>query len=325
MAAQVSGQKGLSLKALELFQICARQGSLQAASHETGLSVSTVSHHLRGLEAHLGVELFNHSRRPMVLTPKGRVFLRNIDDALQAIRKATAEATAGDIAEASHLRLGAIEDFDSDIIPELAVFLSRQMPRCDFTYQTDSSLSIIEMLRNRQLDLGVTTSPPERVRDLQDRPLLRDPFVVVLSAKQGPSLTDVIDGRAALPFLRFSSNLIIARQIEAQLKRIGLNLPHGFECGSNQTLMAMVAAGAGWTITTPLLFSRAKRFQPSLKMHQFPGKAFARTLAVVSTPDCSRSIRDLVDAQLRSLITTHAIAPFHKNTPWLKDSFALIS
>ena len=325
MAAQTSSQKDLSLKALELFQICARQGSLQAASDETGLSISTVSHHLRGLETHLGVELFNHGRRPMVLTPKGRVFLRNIDDALLAIRKAKAEATAGDIAEASYLRLGAIEDFDSDIIPELAVFLSRQMPRCDFTYQTDSSHAIIDMLRNRQLDLGVTTSPPERLRDLQDRPLLHDPFVVVLPAKRGPSLSDVIDGKEDLPFLRFSSNLIIARQIEAQLKRIGLSLSHGFECGSNQTLMAMVAGGAGWTITTPLLFSRAKRFQPSLKMHQFPGKAFARTLAIVSTPDCSRSILDLIDTQLRALITTHAIGPFHKSAPWLKGSFDLIS
>ena len=310
---------------LELFQICARQGSLQAASNETGLSVSTVSHHLKGLEAHLGVALFNHTRRPMVLTPKGRVFLRNIDGALQAIRKAKAEAMAGDIAEASHLRLGAIEDFDSDIIPELAVFLSREMPRCEFTYQTDSSHAIIDMLRNRQLDLGVTTSPPERLRDLQDRPLLRDPFVVVLPAEKGPPLKDVIEGKADLPFLRFSSNLIIARQIESQLRRLGLSLPQGFECGSNQTLMAMVAAGAGWTITTPLLFSRAKRFQPSLKMHQFPGKAFARTLAIVSTPDCSRSILDLVERQLRALIAKHAISPSHRKAPWLKDAMKLIT
>ena len=325
MTKPLTSQKDLSLKALELFQICARQGSLQATSHETGLSVSTISHHLRGLEAHLGVDLFNHARRPMVLTPKGRVFLRNIDDALHAIRKAKAEATAGDIAEASYLRLGAIEDFDSDIIPELAVFLSQKMPRCDFMYQTDSSHAIIDMLRNRQLDLGITTSPPERLRDLQDRPLLRDPFVVVLPVAQEAMLEDAVAGKAKLPFLRFSNNLIIARQIETQLRRVGLSLPHGFECGSNQTLMAMVAAGAGWTITTPLLFSRAKRFQSRLRMHRFPGKSFSRSLAIVSTPDCSRSILDLVDAEMRRLITKHAVEPFHKSSPWLKDSFMLIA
>ncbi|KIC09653.1 LysR family transcriptional regulator [Leisingera sp. ANG-M1] len=320
-----TARKDLSLKGLELFQITARKGSLQDVAEETGLSVSTISHHLRNLEDHLGVELFNHSRRPMVLTPKGQVFLRNIDDALHAIRKAKAEASAGNISEASYLRLGTIEDFDSDIMPELAVFLSSSMPRCDFMYHTDSSHAILAMLRDRQLDLGITTTPAERLRDLQDAPLLRDPFVVVLPKAGEHLLQEVIEGKSKLPFLRFSGSLIIARQIESQLRRMGLSLPHRFECASNQTLMAMVAAGAGWTITTPLLFSRAKRFQPKLKMVAFPGKSFSRTLAIVSTPDCSRSILDLVDNRMRSLITDHAIKPFHQSTPWLADSFKLIS
>lgn len=322
--ARHSASKDLSLKSLELFRICAQKGSLQAAAQETGLTVSTVSHHLRNLEDHLGVELFNHARRPMVLTPKGKVFLRGIDDALYSIRKAKAEASAGSLTEASYLRIGTIEDFDSDIIPELAVFLSARMPACDFMYQTGSSHEIIEMLRNRQLDLGITTAPTERMVDLQDRPLLRDPFVLVLPLITDEQLSDIVEGRTTLPFLRFSSNLMIARQIESQLRRIGMTSPQRFECSNNQTLMAMVAAGAGWTITTPLLFSRAKRFQSRLRMHRFPGKSFSRTLAIVSTPDCSRSVIELVDGKIRSLIRDHALAPSHHENPWLADSFKLI-
>lgn len=297
---------------------------MQGVSQETGLSVSTISHHLRSLEEHLGVELFNHARRPMVLTPKGQAFLRNIEDALYSIRKAKAEASAGNISEASYLRIGTIEDFDSDIIPELAVYLSKTMPGCDFTYHTDSSHEIIELLRDRQLDLGITSSPAERLRDLMDRPLLRDPFVVALPLMNEQSLSDVVQGKTKIPFLRFTSNLIIARQIEAHLRRIGVNAPHRFECGNNQTLMAMVAAGAGWTITTPLLFSRAKRFQPKLRLHAFPGKSFARTLSIVSTPDCSRSVLDLVEKEMRRSITQHAIAPSLERMPWLQDGFTLI-
>lgn len=316
--------KDLSLKWLELFQTCAQKGSLQAASDETGLTISTVSHHLRNLEDHLGVELFNHSRRPMVLTPKGRVFLRNIEDALYAIRKAKAEASAGSIAEASYLRIGTIEDFDSDIIPELAVSLSRHMPSCDFMYQTDSSHEIIEMLRNRHLDLGITTTPVERVRDLQDRPLLRDPFVVVLPRFSEDALADVVEGRTKLPFLRFSNNLIIARQIESQMRRLGMTARSNFECSNHQTLMAMVAAGSGWTITTPLLYSRAKRFQQKLVMHRFPGKSFSRTLTIVATPDCSRSILELIDSKVRSLLREHVISEQIHQMPWLADSFRLV-
>ena len=84
----------LSLKWLEVFRSCARDGSVRAAAAESGLSPSTVSHHLRSLEDHLGAELFDRGRRPMELTPRGRIFLRNIDDALDMLRKATAEAVA---------------------------------------------------------------------------------------------------------------------------------------------------------------------------------------------------------------------------------------
>jgi DNA-binding transcriptional LysR family regulator len=137
--ATASSNKDLSLKWLELFQTYARTSSLQATANETGLSISTVSHHLRNLEEHLGVDLFDHTRRPMVLTPTGRNFLRNIAQAMQAIRKATAEASAGNVADASYLRIGTIEDLDSDVTPELAVYLSQKLPDCNFLYHTGTS------------------------------------------------------------------------------------------------------------------------------------------------------------------------------------------
>ncbi len=319
-----SAPKDLSLKWLEIFQICAHQGSLQNAAEETGLTISTVSHHLRSLEEHLGVELFDHSRRPMVLTAKGRVFLRNIDDALLAIRKAKAEASAGDIATASYLRIGSIEDFDSDIIPELAVFLSERMPACDFMYLTDTSHAIVDQLRNRDLDLGISTAPSETLGDLSDRPILKDPFIVVLPATTQEAISDVVEGKTQLPFLRFPDNLMIARQIDSQMRRLGLAAPSRFECSNSQTLMAMVAAGVGWTITTPLLFSRAKRFREKLTIHPFPGKSFSRTLVILATPDCSHSVVDLVDDKMRTLLTDYAIAPFERTAPWLAQSFQLI-
>lgn len=321
---QPSDIKDLSLKGLELFQLCAHRGSLQAVAAETGLSASTVSHHLRNLEDALRAKLFDHSRRPLVLTPTGKIFLRNIDNALHTLRKARAEAAAGNMSEASYLRVGTIEDFDSDIIPALAVSLFSTMPNCDFVYHTDSSHMIAQMLRNRQLDIGIAAEPTERTRDFIDRPLMRDPFVLVVPRNANRTPKEIVNGDAGLPFLRFSSNLFIARQIEAQLRRMDISPPHRFECGNNQTLLAMVAAGTGWTITTPLLFSRARRFQSNVEMHKFPGKGFARTLAVLANADCSRTVLDLVDTSIRSLIQDTIINPFHQTVPWLTDNFKLI-
>lgn len=59
-------------------------------------------------------------------------------------------------------------------------------------------------------------------------------------------------------------------------------------------------------------------------MHKFPGKSFARTLSLVATPDCSRSVLELVDSKMRNLIRDHAIAAQHQQNPWLRDSFTLV-
>ena len=70
--------KSLSLRWLEVFQLIAKSGSIQQVASETDLSISTVSNHLRSLERALGIELVDHGRRPMGLTPAGEVFARYV-------------------------------------------------------------------------------------------------------------------------------------------------------------------------------------------------------------------------------------------------------
>lgn len=317
-------KKDLSLKSLELFEICARKGSLQAAADEAGLAVSTISHHLRNLEDHLGVALFDHGRRPLILTGKGQAFLSGIEDALLTIRRAKAEASSGGIVETSHLRIGSIADFDSDIMPELAVFLSKSMANCRFAYQSGVSNAIIEMLRSRQLELGIAASPGERIADLKVMPLLQDPFVVVVPKGNQHESARIVENKTELPMLRFSRQLMIGRQIEAHFRRSGLPVPRQFECDNNQTLMAMVAGGAGWAVTTPLLYSRATRFHRNLEMRPFPGRSFSRSISVLATPDCSEAVLTMVDRTMRRLIGNHALKSIHRSQPWLEGHFKLL-
>jgi DNA-binding transcriptional LysR family regulator len=134
-----------SLKWLEIFQLLSKRGSVSAVAFETGLSVSTVSHHLRSLENHLGVALLEHNRRPMSLTPAGETFLKNISNALEIFHKAEQEVTLGNLGEAHRLRIGLIEDFENDIAPELVVRLATEMPRCDFVHYSRSSHDVLQL------------------------------------------------------------------------------------------------------------------------------------------------------------------------------------
>lgn len=313
----------LSLKWLEVFQFTATLGSIQKVAQETGLSISTVSHHLRSLENRLGVDLLDHSRRPMVLTPAGSIFLKYVDEALTMIRKGQAAIVFGNVLEAQRLRLGLIEDFDSDIAPELAVHLASGMPNCDFIHRTCASHAILELLRQRQIDLGVANRPSEKALDLLETPFLRDPFVLAAPSNSKNSPEELLAGNSTLPFLRYSTSQHISQQIETHMRRLRISLPNRFEVESNQTMMAMIAAGSGWAITTPLSFMRAQRFHSQVQLHPFPGKGFAREIFILTTPECAEATQMFVSNTLRSLVQKRVLQPALEVMPWLGGTFRL--
>ena len=61
-----------SLPALRAFDAAARTGSYRSAAETLSVTPTAISHHIRGLEAQLGVQLFARSGRDMALTEEGR-------------------------------------------------------------------------------------------------------------------------------------------------------------------------------------------------------------------------------------------------------------
>jgi len=314
----------LSLKGLEVFQLTVSQGSVQAAAREMGLSTSTVSHHLRSLEDQLGVTLLDHARRPMTLTPAGALFLKHIDEALKLIRKAHAEVTLGNMNEARHLRLGLIEDFDSDIGPELAVLLANGMPKCDFAHHTRFSSEILDMLQAQKLDIGIASRPSNSTAQLKELPMLRDPFVLAIPANSTTRPEEFLTGSGGIPMLRYARDQHIRKQIEAQLRRLKIDLPVRFEVESNQTMMAMIAAGSGWAVTTPTCYFRARRFHDEVRLHPFPAKGFSRHLALFAREECADEVIGTINSAMRNLLEMRLIHPAIKAMPWLSDELYLL-
>lgn len=315
----------LSLRWLEIFQLAAKSGSVQKVASDTGLSISTVSHHLRSLESSLGVSLLDHTRRPMVLTPAGAIFLRYVEDGLRMIRRGETELTSGNLEEARDLRLGIVDDFDSEVAPELAQFLAKAMPRCTFKHHTRPSHEIISLLVEQKLDVGVATRPVNDVSGLLEVPLLRDPFVLAVPAASDISGEDLLAARADLPLLRYSRNQIIGNLIEAHLRRIRVSLPNRFELESNQSIFGMVAEGSGWAITTPGSYVRAKRFHNRVRLRPFPGKGFARTVSLFSTEVYPQAMSDMIAGTLQRLIDRHFVEPVTHNFAWLSSEFRTLS
>ncbi|MFY0311829.1 LysR substrate-binding domain-containing protein [Leisingera sp. D0M16] len=109
-----------SLSALRAFEAAARTGSFRAAAENLSVTPTAISHHIRGLEEQLGVELFKRSGREVVLTEDGQRLAETalqafgmLEDAVRALKRTsrkTVRLAAGPIFTARWL-MPRISDF----------------------------------------------------------------------------------------------------------------------------------------------------------------------------------------------------------------------
>lgn len=316
--------KPLSLRWLEVFQLIAKSGSIQKVAAETGLSISTVSNHLRSLESALGVDLVDHSRRPMDLTPAGQVFSRYVSEGLTSLRQGEAEIRSGNWQHATDLRLALIDDFDNQVAPELFRVLAQALPRCNFRHFTRPSHEIIDKLQENKLDAGVASRPSGNTEGLIEFPLMRDPFIMIVPAGYEGDPKALFKPEGELPFLRYSRDYTIGKQIEIQLTRSKFNLPNRFELECNQSIVGLVAEGNGWAVTTAASFRRAERFHDHVQAQPFPGRNFVRTVSLFTTDIYPSSTSRLIHKTLCQLIGQTFIDPMCAKYPWLEEEFRML-
>ena len=81
--------------AVRAFEVAARRLSFRRAAHELNLTESAISHQVKRLEEHLGVQLFRRLSRGLQLTTDGRMYLSPVRDALDQLAEATVRIRAG--------------------------------------------------------------------------------------------------------------------------------------------------------------------------------------------------------------------------------------
>ena len=84
-----------SLHALRAFEAAARLGGFNKAAKELGVSPTAVSHHIRGLEAALGVALFTRRTRKVRLTEAGERLAKVCSTAFENLANAGHQPVGG--------------------------------------------------------------------------------------------------------------------------------------------------------------------------------------------------------------------------------------
>lgn len=315
--------KGVTLRGLEVFEALARHGSVAQAAEETGLSQPAVSQQLRNLEAALETALVDHGKRPMRLTSAGRSFLIRTNRVLSELRLARSELSVMDLSHLTSLSLGIIDDFDNDLTPRLATVLAENLTTCRFRLITASSYEINAAMKDQSLHLGVAASTGAMLDGVTEYPLAHDPFIIVAPRGQFSPNTLSLEALSKRPFLRYEQTQLISRMIDAQFARLGLDFPGRFEIGSHLALMAMVARGIGWTVTTPLGYMRAGRFHDEVEAFPLPFAPFSRTISLFASADWADRVPRDVHAILRRLLQEQVITPTLTKLPWLSGDLRL--
>ena len=311
-------QGRVTLWGIEIFLAVAEEGSITAAARRLGVSPSAISQQLTGLEAALAAVLLDRSVRPMGLTPAGAMFRRHAQTILNAEAEARADLAVADLSGLTTLRLGMIEDFDAEVTPRLLSALAGELKGCRFLLETGASHRLLDQLEARALDVVVAADLGSEAADdgwREVHPLLAEPFVAV--TPQGRRYQD-------LPLIQYTARHLMGRQIASHLARQNLRLAHRFELDSYRAILAMVAAGEGWAILTPLALHHAASFRSAVQVAPLPFAPLERTLSLSARAGVLKDMPGQISDRLRGLLKTQILDPALRDWPWLNSALRVL-
>jgi DNA-binding transcriptional LysR family regulator len=312
----------IELRSLKAFLAVAESGSMTLAARRLGMTQPAVSQIVRQLERRFEVELVDRASRPLQLTSAG-VLLRNragriLDDAEQLAPLLRDQADA----KLHEIKLGLVDSFATTAGPQLVRRLSDEAARV--LIWSGLSPSLGSGLVNRSLDLVVTTDAMEDLDGFERHALMSEPFVLLLPRSAAAAVRSAALDRLArdMPLVRYSARSHIGSQIERHLRRVRAEAPRHLEVDGSDTLVAMVAAGLGWAVTTPLCLLQGKAYAGGVRAVRLPGPGFVRQLTLVARHGLHPDLPPRVAERARTVLQG-CLAEIRKLVPWLSAEIAI--
>ncbi|MBR9763207.1 MAG: LysR family transcriptional regulator [Rhodobacteraceae bacterium] len=314
----------ITLWGIEVFVATAEERSISAAARRLGASPSAVSQQLTNLETALGRTLLARQARPVTLTRAGEAFRRRAEAILTEAAQARAEMlVSDDTPTLTRLRLGVIEDFEADVTPELLTRLARDLTGCRFLLETGASHYLHDQLDAQALDVVIAAEmgAPEDWAEVHD--VLREGFVVAIGKGRIDPAADLLEQLKAQTMIQYTTRHYMGRLISTHLAQQNLRLDHRFELDSYHAILALVCAGAGWTILPPLALLRARRLMPQLDVFPLPFAPLSRRIVLTARKEILGDVPTQIATELRSLLRDLRRDARPGDYPWLETSVSI--
>ena len=144
----------MRLEQLQAFLAIAQTGSFQQAAKKCGVTQSTISRQIQGLEADLGVELF-HRNTHAKLTLGGERLLPRVRKICQEWEFATQELTDLISGKQPELCVAAIHSICSSYLPEVLQMFCHNYPQVQLRVTSLGSDRSLKVLKDGLVDLAI--------------------------------------------------------------------------------------------------------------------------------------------------------------------------
>ncbi|WP_185776629.1 LysR family transcriptional regulator [Pandoraea apista] len=143
-----------TIEQLRYFVAASEEGSISAAARRLGKAQSAVSTAISLLEADLGFELFDRSRRNARLTDQGEVMLLEAKELLRQAEGLNHRANALAYGEQPQLSLALDEALPYQAVSELMRDLAHQFAYLELTLLNGTSTEVAEYVEKQRADIG---------------------------------------------------------------------------------------------------------------------------------------------------------------------------
>jgi LysR family carnitine catabolism transcriptional activator len=236
----------MTLKQVRAFLAVAQSLSFAAACERLHLSQSALSLTIKALEEGLGGRLFSRNTRNVALTPEGESLLPLARRLVADWDNAEDEMRQRFTLQRGRVTLAAMPSFAGNLLPPILKTFRVRYPNVNVTVNDVINEQVLEMVRDRHVELGVAFEPLQS-SSLKFTALYLDRFVAVVPSDSPLAQRSEIQWETLLehPFITLQRPSTVRVMLEEHLHARGMKLPVEFESHQLATVGRMVASGLG--------------------------------------------------------------------------------
>jgi DNA-binding transcriptional LysR family regulator len=292
----------MELRHLRYFVALAEELHFARAAAALGIAPPTLTVQIQDIERSLGTPLFARTKRNVVLTAAGEVFLAEAKAVLERFARAESVGRRAGRGEVGRIELGYVASaIYGGAIQDQTSRFRQTWPSIDIHARELPMESLPDLIERGQIDIGFVRAPMTIPRALRAHAVLQDQFCVALPADHPASVLEAPLHAADLVREEF-----IAPEQQAgthEVGRRGKFIPNIISTpGGLVSVLAQVSLGAGVAVV-PSVVTAALRI-PNVVFRPLAGAPIrSEVAAIFRANDPSPTVRRLIQQIIQSPAT----------------------